>query len=123
MSGAEHLPGPIAILIAVGLLGGSALTLAGAIGFTRLKTFYQRVHAPTLGSSMGMVLILASSILYFSVKRGAFVFHEALIAVFLSLTMPISLMLVVRAALARDRHEGVVSVPPVGDSPTSSQGS
>lgn len=113
MNGAADLPLPIAILISACLLGGSMLALTGAIGFVRLKTFYQRVHAPTLGSSMGMVLILASSILYFSVTRGEPVIHELLIAVFLTLTTPISLMLVVRAALSRDRHEGDASVPPI----------
>lgn len=113
MNGAADLPLPVAILISAGLLGGGMLALTGAIGFVRLKTFYQRVHAPTLGSSMGMVLILASSILYFSVIRGAPVIHELLIAVFLTLTTPISLMLVVRAALSRDRHEGDSTVPPI----------
>jgi multicomponent K+:H+ antiporter subunit G len=113
MNGAADLPLPIAVAIAASLLAGGGLALTGAIGFVRLKTFYQRVHAPTLGSSLGMVLILTSSILYFSVLRGEPVFHEILIAVFLTLTTPISLMLVVRAALARDRQEGDASVPPI----------
>jgi multicomponent K+:H+ antiporter subunit G len=113
MTGADAIPLPIAIVIAASLLSGSLTALVGAIGLVRLKTFYQRVHAPTLGSSMGMFLILASSILYFSVSRSALVFHEILIGVFLSLTTPISLMLIVRAALARDRLEGSADVPHV----------
>ncbi len=111
MSGASNIPVPIAVLICACLLAGAFLALAGAIGLLRLKFFYQRVHAPTLGSSMGMCLILASSILYFSVSRGHLVLHEILIAVFLTLTTPISLMLIVRAALARDRREGDPDVP------------
>jgi len=105
------IPLPVALLIAAVLLTGALFTLAGAIGLARVQTFYQRVHAPTLGASMGMFLILSSSILFFSVSRGAFVVHETLIAVFLTLTTPISLMLVVRAALARDRFEGSGDVP------------
>ena len=113
MTGADAIPLPIAILIAACLLAGALTALVGAIGLFRLRTFYQRVHAPTLGSSMGMVLILASSILYFSVSRSALVLHEILIGVFLTLTTPISLMLIVRAALARDRLEGNAEVPQV----------
>ncbi|MBF0665330.1 MAG: cation:proton antiporter [Brevundimonas sp.] len=112
MTGAA-LPLPVAVVIAVALLCGAGFTLAGAVGAFRLRSFYQRVHAPTLGSSMGMFLILASSILYFTMERGALVFHEILIAIFLSLTTPISLMLIVRAALARDRLEGSSDVPPL----------
>ncbi|MGV9009753.1 monovalent cation/H(+) antiporter subunit G [Brevundimonas sp.] len=113
MTGAADIPLPIAIVISVCLLGGALMALVGAIGLLRLKTFYQRVHAPTLGSSMGMLLIMTSSILYFSVSRSAPVFHEILIAIFLTLTTPISLMLIVRAALARDRQEGSADVPQV----------
>lgn len=108
---AADIPLPFAVLICACLLAGAFLALAGAIGLVRLKSFYQRVHAPTLGSSMGMALILLSSILYFSAARGGLVLHEVLIAVFLTLTTPISLMLIVRAALARDRHEGNPDVP------------
>jgi len=113
MTGAADIPLPIAIVISACLLGGALMTLVGAIGLLKLKSFYQRVHAPTLGSSLGMLLIMASSILYFSVSRGAPVFHEVLIMVFLTLTTPISLMLIVRAALARDRQEGSADVPHV----------
>ncbi len=109
------LPLPIALVIAALLLGGSAFALVGAIGAFRLRTFYQRVHAPTLGSSFGMFLTLTSSILYFSSTRGGLVVHEILIAIFLTLTTPISLMLIVRAALARDRLEGSEDVPSLAD--------
>lgn len=110
---AAALPLPIAAVISATLLCGAGFALAGAVGAVRLRAFYQRVHAPTLGSSMGMFLILTSSILYFSVTRREPVFHEILIAIFLSLTTPISLMLIVRAALARDRLEGSHDVPPL----------
>lgn len=89
MSAAE-LPLPVAILVSVALLAGAGLALVGAIGLASLRGFYQRVHAPTLASTMGMFLILTSSIAYFSATRRAPVFHEALIAVFLTLTTPIS---------------------------------
>jgi multicomponent K+:H+ antiporter subunit G len=113
MTQAADIALPVAVLIAVCLLGGALMALVGALGLLRLRTFYQRVHAPTLGSSMGLLLIMTSSILYFSVSRSGLVFHEILIAVFLTLTTPISLMLIVRAALARDRLVGSADVPNV----------
>ncbi len=116
-----ELPLAVAVIVSAGLLAGAGFALAGAVGAVRLRTFYQRVHAPTLGSSMGMFLILGSSILFFSVTRGTLVFHESLIAIFLTLTTPISLMLIVRAALARDRLEGSSDVPPLADGPRDPQ--
>jgi multicomponent K+:H+ antiporter subunit G len=109
MNNAVDMPWPIALVICACLLAGAFLALMGALGTLWLKSFYQRVHAPTLGSSMGMALILTSSILYFSTARAALVVHELIIAVFLTLTTPISLTLVVRA-LARDRREGRADV-------------
>lgn len=110
---AADLPLWAAIVVSACLLAGALLVLTGAIGLLRLKSFYQRVHAPTLGTTLGMFLILTSSIVYFSVARERLVLHEILIAVFLTLTTPISLMLVVRAALYRDRQAGDTSVPPL----------
>ena len=113
MNATAELPLGWALVVAVLVVAGAVFALVGAIGLARFQSFYQRVHAPTLGSSLGMLLILASSILYFSVSRGQLVLHEVLIAVFLTLTTPISLMLVVRAALARDRMAGNRDVPPL----------
>ena len=112
-----ELPLAAAIVIAACLLTGALLVLAGAIGLVRLGSFYQRVHAPTLGTTLGMFMILVSSIVYFSFLRGQLVLHELLIAIFLTLTTPISLMLVVRAALYRDRQEGNPEVPALGPPP------
>lgn len=113
MTAGADLPVIAAVVVAVCLLTGALLVLTGTLGLVRLGTFYQRVHAPTLGTSLGMFLILTSSIVYFSATRERLVLHELLIAVFLTLTTPISLMLVVRAALYRDRQAGDASVPPI----------
>ena len=44
-------------IVAVTLVG-SVLALTGSIGLVMLKRFYERVHAPTLGATMGMALIV-----------------------------------------------------------------
>jgi multicomponent K+:H+ antiporter subunit G len=88
------------------------MTLLGSIGLIRLKSFYDRVHAPTLGTSFGTLLICLASIVCFSVLRSRPSVHEILIVVFVTLTAPVSFILLGRAALYRDRTEGNPGVPP-----------
>jgi len=96
------LPDWAAILTSLLLLLGAALTLIGSIGLLRLDNFYARVHAPTLGTTLGGGCILLASILYFSMLQSRPVVHEILIAIFMTVTTPITLMLLVGAALSRD---------------------
>ncbi|MBZ6078445.1 monovalent cation/H(+) antiporter subunit G [Microvirga puerhi] len=111
MSATGTLPAWAALLTAFCLLVGATVTLIGSLGLLRLRTFYARVHAPTLGTTVGMASILAGSALCFSVLETRPVVHEVLIAVFVTLTTPVTLMLLARAALYRDRREGIKAVP------------
>ena len=70
------------------------------------------LHAPTLGTSWGTGGIVTASILYFSVTGGRLVFHELLIGIFVTVTTPVTFMLLARAALHRDRAEQNGNVPP-----------
>lgn len=111
MTDLSTLPDWAAIVVSVLLLAGALITLIGTVGLVRLSTFYQRIHAPTLGTSMGAALVLLASSLYFSIVQGRPVFHEALVLVFIVVTTPVTLMLLARAALYRDRAEGDPTVP------------
>ncbi|EIM24622.1 monovalent cation/H(+) antiporter subunit G [Microvirga lotononidis] len=111
MSMASELPAWAALPAAILVLLGAAVTLIGSVGLLRLGTFYARVHAPTLGTTFGMGCILAASALCFSVLEGKLVIHEILIAAFVTLTTPVTLMLLARASLYRDRTEGNRDVP------------
>lgn len=106
MNSVETLPLWAAIIVALLLIVGSGLALIGSIGLLRFKTFYERVHAPTLGTTMGLLTILAASMLYFSLAQTRPVVHEILIAVFVTTTTPITFMFLVQATLYRDRFEG-----------------
>lgn len=88
------------------VLAGAALSFVGALGLLRLKTFYERVHPPTMGTTLGTGLVLIGSMLWFSGLESRPVLHEVLIGVFMTLTTPVTYMLLVRAALHRDRLEG-----------------
>lgn len=105
------LPLWASIVVATLLVLGAGLAFVGSVGLLSLGSFYKRVHAPTLGTTLGAFCVLAGSITYFSVTQSRPVLHEVLIGIFLSLTTPITLMLLVRAALYRDRKEGSTEVP------------
>ena len=87
----SDLPAWVAILTSVLVLLGAGLTLIGVVGLLRLKTFYARVHAPTLGTTLGIGCVLLASMLYFSALQSRPVLHEVLIAIFVTITTPISL--------------------------------
>ena len=106
-----EVPTWAALLTCILVLLGAGLTLIGSIGLLRFKTFYERVHAPTLGTTLGAGCILMASIVCFSVLQTRPVLHEVLIAIFITITTPVTLMLLVRAALHRDWHEGSDEVP------------
>lgn len=111
MSHAADLPVWAAILVAVFLLIGAGLALIGSFGFYRLRSFYDRIHAPTLGTSWGTAAIVMASMICFTVLQSRLVVHEILIGIFVTITTPVTLMLLGRAALYRDRSEGSPEVP------------
>ncbi len=105
---------PLWAAIPVGglLVVGAFLTLIGAVGFLRLGTFYERIHAPTLGTSGGIGAIMIASMIFFSASTRSLVVHELLIGIFVTVTTPVTFMLLARAALHRDRAEQNGNVPP-----------
>lgn len=112
MTHAADLPAWTALLTAFLLLVGAGLTLLGAVGTLRFGSFFERVHAPTLGTSWGTGAIVLASIVCFSTLGSRAVVHEILIGVFITVTTPVTLMLLARAALYRDRSEENGNVPP-----------
>src|SRR3546814_6732051 len=112
---APDLPTWAALLTAFFVLFGAVIALIGSIGLLRLKTFYERMHAPTLGTTVGVAAILMASMICFSVLQSRIVLHEILIALFVTLTTTVTLMVLARAALYRARREGIESVTDAGE--------
>ena len=115
MSHFDTLPWWIAIPVALFMMMGATLTFLGALGLVQLRNFYDRLHAPTLGTSWGAAGILLASMLLVSWTANRFVLHELVIGVFIMVTTPVTLMLLGRAGLHRDRNEGVAGVPGARD--------
>jgi len=87
------------------LIGGGLISLIGSLGLLRFKDFKSRIHAPTLGNTMGAVCVLLASILVFSSIQQRFVIHEILITLLLFITSPVTSMLLMRAAVYRARRQ------------------
>lgn len=101
MNGIAELPDWLALPAALLLITGGLLSLVGSLGLLRLNTFYARIHAPTMGNTLGAGCVLLASMLTSSAIADRLVIHELLITVFLLLTSPVTAMLLMRAAIFR----------------------
>jgi multicomponent K+:H+ antiporter subunit G len=95
----------VALIVSGLVLAGAALALVGSLGLLRLERFYDRVHAPTMGTTLGTGCILLASMTLFAVLESRAVLHEILIGLFMTVTTPVTFMLLVRATLHRDKSE------------------
>lgn len=106
MNGPTELPAELSafatILVSALVVVGAAFTLVGTIGLVRLQTFYQRIHAPTLGTTLGTVCIALASMIYFTAAGGRPMIYELALIAFITVTTPAGLIILVRAALLRD---------------------
>ena len=103
----------VAALVALLVLLGAALALIGSFGLLRLPTFYDRVHPPTMGTTLGVAFTVTASILLFSTLESRFALHPILIVVFATVTTPVTYMLLMRAATRRgraSREEGTAEI-------------
>lgn len=108
---AGAIPLWLEIVVAVLVLSGAALALLGSTGLLRLRTFFERVHAPAIIATLGCWLIMHGTVLYFTVADRSIALHALLIAVFVAITVPIMSIFLMRAALFRARQAGR-DVPP-----------
>lgn len=94
------------ILVSVLVLAGALIALAGALGLFRLPSYYERVHSPAIIATAGCWCIVWGSIVYVTLQSESFSVHALLIAVFIAVTVPITNIFLMRAALFRDRRMG-----------------
>lgn len=99
------------IVVAALLLASGACVLTAGLGLARLPDFFSRMHAPALATTLGAWLVTFATIVHFSVSAGSLELHTWLVIVVLSITAPVSAMLLARAALSRGRRAGDDAVP------------
>ena len=98
--------------VAAMLVASGIFVLISAIGFLRLPDFFIRMHPPALAYTFGTWAVTAAGILYFSMLESGPVLHPWLIIILLSITVPITTLLLARVALFRRRAAGEPGTPP-----------
>ena len=108
----EPLPLWIEAIVAALLLCSAVFVLTAAWGMVRLKSFFQRMHPPALVFVWASWCVTLASIIYFSALAHEPELHVWLIIILQSITVPITTVLLARAALFRGRQAGRVDLPP-----------
>ena len=99
-------------LTAVFLAVGALTALIGSFGVVRVRTFFQRVHPPSLVATVGTWGVTLATMVHASFATKRPYLHAILIPVFVALTAPVTTVFLTRAALFRARQRRDPSVPP-----------
>ncbi|NYT65965.1 cation:proton antiporter [Alcaligenaceae bacterium] len=97
----NSLPLWLAIPVAFLLVSAGIITVIGSLGLLRLPTFCARMHAPTMGNTLGAFCVLLASILVSSFLEQRPILHPILITILLVITAPCTAILLMRAAIKR----------------------
>lgn len=101
------------IVVAMLLLGSGAVALVAGLGLWRLPDFFLRMHAPALASTLAAWLLTFASVIHFSARGSGLALHGWLIIIVLSITAPVTTIVLARAALFRRRQAGDALPPPL----------
>lgn len=88
------------------------LCLAAAVGLVRLARVFERLHVPSLASTVGVWTMALASLVHLSASDAEPQLHPWLIAIVMSITAPVTTTLLARAALFRLRQRGDAELPP-----------
>lgn len=105
MSEIVDIPFWIAIPAAFFLALSGIIAIIGTLGLIRLPTFYTRIHAPTMGNTLGVFCILVASMVLSSHLEQRLVVHQLLITILLVITSPHTAILLMRSAIRRKVHQ------------------
>ena len=106
------------IVVALLLLASAVVVLIAALGLRRLPDFFSRMHAPALASTLAAWIVTLASIVHFSSRGGGLALHVWLIIIVLSITAPVTTVVLARAALFRRRQAGDALPPPLQPRPS-----
>ncbi|MFZ1468591.1 MAG: monovalent cation/H(+) antiporter subunit G [Paracoccaceae bacterium] len=107
---ATLLEAAISALVVLGGLFG----LVGSWGMLRLRNPFQRLHAPTKATTIGVGTALVASDLEIMLLQGRIAWEEIAVAVFLFLTAPLSAMMLAKVLLwdQKQTRKTDLAVPP-----------
>ena len=95
----QDLPLWLDISVSLLVLAGAAIAFLGSLGLLRLKSYFERVHAPAIIATMACWCVMHATLLYFSMVGEGLAVHALL-------TVPVTNIFLMRAALFRARRMG-----------------
>jgi len=104
------IPGTV-LLVLAGLT-----TLIGSFGLLRLPDFFSRMHGPSMTNTVAAGAMLVASMLVSSAIAGRPIIHELLITLFVSASAPVTAIMLLQAALYRNKARHSRDVPADGNS-------
>ena len=102
----------VELTVAILLVLSGLFVVISAVGFLRLPDFFLRMHPPALAYTFGSWCVTLAGILYYSVLEGHLELHPWLIIIMLSMTVPVTTVLLARVALFRRRVAAAADTPP-----------
>jgi multicomponent K+:H+ antiporter subunit G len=100
-------------IVALLLLASGVAVLVAALGLLRLPDFFIRMHAPAIAYTLGSWSVTLATVVHFTAHDGVVSLHAWLIIVLLSITAPVTTLLLSRAAVFRRRTAGEEVPPPL----------
>ena len=100
------------VLIDLLVVLSGLLAFTGALGLVRIKDFFNRLHPLALGATLSVWCLAAALVLFFSFTYQTLVLRAWLVVVFMAITVPVTAVLLARAALFRRRAAGDEGLPP-----------
>lgn len=97
----NELPLWAALIVALLLAVAGIATLIGSVGLLRLHSFYERMHAPTMGTTLGAFCVVLACTLVAALVQHRPIVHEWLICLFLVLTAPVTAIVLMQSAIRR----------------------
>ena len=93
------------------LVASGLFTLLAGWGIARLNRFFLRMHPPALVATGASWCVTIAAVIYFSSTYGRLALGFWLVIIMLSISLPITSLLLARAALFRKRQQNDPSMP------------
>lgn len=100
------------ILVSAFLVISGFFGFVGSYGLVKLPEPMTRLHSPTKASTLGIGAVLIASMIYSGWFGGHFSFHELLITLFITLTAPITGLMLAKANI--HKCWSAEELPPTG---------
>lgn len=107
-----QLPFWLNVIISFFMVLSGIITLIGTLGLVRLKHFYSRMHAPTLGNTLGVFCLLIACSLAASFHAKQLLIYPFIITILLIITSPVTAILLMRAAIKREIRQRMAEYAP-----------